>query len=115
MAPKSSNDNSAYKSKIKLDLEKLKNNQIQNVKMDLTKNDIKTLASQIDVLSDDVKLYMKVLTSNRYYELNHRTVHLLMKGDIDMSAVVGEEVNALSESDADVVDVIAHEREVGFL
>ena len=28
MAPKSSNDNSAYKSKIKLDLEKLKNNQL---------------------------------------------------------------------------------------
>ncbi len=76
MPPKSSNDNSAYKSKIKLDLEKLKNNQIQNVKVDLTKVNIKTLASQIGVLSEDVKLYMKLLTSNKYYALNDRTINL---------------------------------------
>ena len=37
MPPTSSNDNSAYKNKIKLDLEKLKNGQTQNVKVDLTK------------------------------------------------------------------------------
>ena len=35
MAPKSSNDNSAHKSNIKLDLEKLKNGQVENVKVDL--------------------------------------------------------------------------------
>ena len=37
MPPKSSNDNSAYKSKITLDLEKLKNGQIRHVNDDLTK------------------------------------------------------------------------------
>ena len=115
MAPKSSNDNSAYKGNTKLDLEKLKNNQIQNVKIDLTNINIKTLATLLGVLSEDVKLYMKLLTSNKYYALNDRTFNLLMKGDIDMSAVVGEELSAISESDADVVDVIAHEREVIFL
>ena len=75
MPPKSSNDNSAYKSKIKLDLEKLKNNQIQNVKVDLTKVNIKTLASQIGVLSEDVKLYMELLTSDRYCAFNDRTIN----------------------------------------
>ena len=63
MAPKSSNDNSNYINQIKLNLDKLKKNQIQNVKVDLTKINIKTLASQIGVLSQDVKLYMKLLTS----------------------------------------------------
>ena len=56
MAPKSPNDNAAYKRKIKLDLEKLKNNQIQNVKVDLTKINVKTLATLLGVLSEDVKL-----------------------------------------------------------
>ena len=37
MPPKSSNDKSVYKSKIKLDLEKLKNGQIQHAKVDVTK------------------------------------------------------------------------------
>ena len=58
MAPKSSNDNSAYTSKIKLYLEKLKNGQVQNVKVDLTKTNIKTLATQHDLLSNDMKLVM---------------------------------------------------------
>ena len=40
MPPKSSNDKSAYKNKIKLDLEKLKNDEIQATKVDLTKNNI---------------------------------------------------------------------------
>ena len=114
MPPKCSNDNSAYKSNIKLDLGKLKNNQIQHVKVDLTKVNIKTLASQIGVLSEDVKLYMKLLASNRYYALNDRTINLLMKGDIDMSAVVGEELEAISISDAEVVSIIAQEKEVEF-
>ena len=112
MAPKSSNDNSAYKSKIKLDLEKLKNNQIQNAKVDLTKVNIKTLASQVGVLSEDVKLYMKLLTSNRYYALNDRTINLLLKSDIDMSAVVGEEGQLVSVSDAEVVAIIGEETQV---
>ena len=37
MAPKPSNGNSAYKNKIKVDLDKFKNGQVENVKVDLTK------------------------------------------------------------------------------
>ena len=110
MAPKSSNDNSAYKSKLKLYLEKLKNNHIQNVKVDLTKIHINTLATQLGVLSEYVKLYMKLLTSNRYYALNDRTINLLMKGDIDMIVVVGEEAIVNTISDAELVVIIVEER-----
>ena len=65
MPPKSSNDNSAYTNNIKLDLDKLKNNQVQHVKVGLTKVNIRTLASQIGVLSEGVKLYMKLLASDK--------------------------------------------------
>ena len=58
-----SNGNSSYKAQIKSRLGKLKNDQIQNVKVDLTRIIIKTLAPRIDVLSDDVKLCMMLLTS----------------------------------------------------
>ena len=44
MPPNSSNNKPAYKSKIKLDSEKLKNGGIQAAKVDLTKISIKTLA-----------------------------------------------------------------------
>ena len=37
MPPKKSNDKSAYKSKIKLDVEELKNGEVQAAKIDLTK------------------------------------------------------------------------------
>ena len=47
MAPKSSNDNSAYKSNVKLDLEKLKNNQIQDAKVDLTKKKHKHIGDSV--------------------------------------------------------------------
>ena len=90
MPPKYPNYNSAYKSKIKLDLEKLKNGQFQHVKVDLTKVKIRTVTSQIGVLSEDVKLYMKLVTSKRYYALNDRTINLLKKGDVDMSATTSE-------------------------
>ena len=43
MPLKSPNDNSAYKNKMKLYLEKLKNGQVQNVKVDLTKVNIKNI------------------------------------------------------------------------
>ena len=58
MAPKVQNE-TPYKDQIKLNLQRLKQNQIQKVKVDLTKINIKTLATQIGVLSEDVKLYMK--------------------------------------------------------
>ena len=58
---------------------------------------------------------MELLTSNRYYALNDRTIKLLMKGDIDMSAVVGEEAIVNTISDAELVDIIVQEREVEVL
>ena len=63
MPPKSSNSNSAKGGEIELDLEKLKNGQIQNVKIDVPNVNTRTLASQVGVLSEDVQLYMKRLTS----------------------------------------------------
>ena len=117
MAPKSSNDNSAYKSKLKLDLEKLKNNQIQNVKADLTKINIKTLATLLGVLSDDVKLYMKLLTTNRYYALNDLAINFLSQGEVDMSATTsavfsGNNHASNTVSDAEVEEVFGIETEV---
>ena len=41
MPPKSSNDKSAYKSKIKLDSKKFKNGGVQAAKVDLTKINIR--------------------------------------------------------------------------
>ena len=58
MPPKSPNDKSAYKSKLKLDLDKLKNGEAQATKVDLTKIKMKTLAKKIGVLSEDVKMYV---------------------------------------------------------
>ena len=55
MPPKSSNDKSAYKSKIKLDLEKLKNGETQAAKADLTKTSTRKLAKKKGVLSEGVK------------------------------------------------------------
>ena len=53
MPPNKSNDKSEYKKTIKLELDKLKNGDIQNVKVDLTKV-IRKLAKIIGVLSEDV-------------------------------------------------------------
>ena len=44
MPPKSSNDKSAYKNKVKLYLEKLKNGEIQAAKVDSTNDNIIKLA-----------------------------------------------------------------------
>ena len=41
MPPKSSSDKSPYKGKLKLDLERLKNGEVQATKVDLAKNNIK--------------------------------------------------------------------------
>ena len=89
MPPKSSNYKSAYKSKIKLYLEKLKNGQAENVKVDLTKISSKTLATQLDLLSNDINSCMVLPPSNRHHVLNDRTLNLLRKCKIDTSAVVG--------------------------
>ena len=105
-------DSKTYHVSVKADLDKLKNNSIQNVKIDLTKITIKKLATYIGQTSDDVKIFMKLLTAKRYYALNDRTINLLMKGQIDMSVVVGEELEPISVSDAEIEELLSVETEI---
>ena len=115
MPPKSSSDNLSYKKKIKLDLDKLKNGDIQKVKVDLSKFNVKKLAKRVGVLSEDVKMFMYLPTAKRYYALNDRTINLLMKGNIDMSAttpLVGEVVHNVSFSDTETIEAIRKEKQV---
>ena len=70
------------------------------------------MATDLGQLSDDVKLFMKLLTADRYYALNDRTINLLMKGDIDMSATTSEKGEEIKESDAEVIDLLDIEEEV---
>ena len=115
MPPKSSNDNSAYKNKIKLDLDKFKNGEFQHVK-DLAKISIKTLATTVGVLSEDVNMFMFLSTSKGYYALNDRTINLLMKGGVDMSATTSEtsggglERDGAGFSDAEFSKIINQEK-----
>ena len=115
MPPKSSNDNSAYKSKMKLALEKLKNGQVQNVKVDLAKVNTNTLATQIGVLSKGVKLYMEPLTSKRYYAVNGRTLNLLMKGNTGMGATTSGKAEGVKESGSEVIDSLGVEKKLNFV
>ena len=58
---------------------------------------------------------MKLLTTNIYYALNDRSINLIMKGDIDMSAVTDNvSAETTKESDAVVQDVFATETDVEF-
>ena len=112
MAPKKKSD-AVSKSDIIANLEKLKNGENQAIKFDLTKIKIKTLAESIGAVSEDVKLYMKLLTSNRYYALNDRTINLLLKGEIDMSATQSEEEQRKpTASDEEIIDILDKETEV---
>ena len=65
---------------------------------------IKKLAKHIGVLSEDVKLYMYLPTANRYYALNDRTINLLMKGNVDMSATTGGQADGEHADGADEGD-----------
>ena len=103
---------SEYKNKISLELDKLKNGDIQKVKVDLSKINIDKIAERIGVLSEAVKLYMYLPTSKRYYALNDRTINLLMRGKIDMSVTVGQKYEFVDSSDAEIVDIIVKEKEV---
>ena len=68
----------------------------------------------IGALSEDVKLYMKLLTANRYYALNDRAINLLSQGEVDMSATTDFTENAAAQgSDSDLVEVVHDETEVG--
>ena len=58
MPPNNSNARSAYKHKIKLNLEKLENGEVQATKVDLTRIIINSLAKRIGVLSEAVTMYM---------------------------------------------------------
>ena len=58
------------------------------------------------MLSEDVKLYMHLFTSKRYYASNGRTINLLMKGDIGMSATTPETAEAITDSDKEVAGLM---------
>ena len=60
-------------------------------------------------------MYMYPFNSKRYYALNDRTVNLLMKGYIDMSAKTSESPEAITDSDKEVADLINVEQEVELL
>ena len=111
MPPKSSSDNLSYKKKIKLDLDKLKNGDIKKVKVDLSKINIKKIAKRIGVLSDGLKLTMRLPSSNRFYALNDRTINLLMKGKIDTNAII-DASDEPKFSDSEISDLIEQETEV---
>ena len=57
-------------------------------------------------------MYMHLLNPKRYYALNDRTINLLMKGGIEMSATTSETVEAITDSDKEIVDLINVEQEV---
>ena len=103
---------SEYTNKINLELDKLKNGEIKGAKIDLTKIKINTLAKKIGLLTEDVKMYMYLFNSKRYYALNDRTINLLLKGDIDMGATNSETAEVITDSDKEVVDLIHVEQEV---
>ena len=67
------------------------------------------------MLSEEVKMYMYLPTAKRYYALNDRTINLLMKGEIDMSATTGGSdvsYNRITFSDAEAVETVHKEKEV---
>ena len=57
-------------------------------------------------------MYMYLPTANIYYALNGRTVNLLMKGNVDMSATTGEtdEGDESTFSDAEVKEIAKKEK-----
>ena len=70
------------------------------------------MATQIGALSEDVKLYMRLPTAQRYSALNDRTINLFIKGQVDMSATTSETAEVITNSDKDIEDLIKMEQEV---
>ena len=64
------------------------------------------------MVSEDVKLYMKLLDSKRYYALNDRTINLLSKGEIDISSTYGEVPKKPTTSDQEIKEKLDNENEV---
>ena len=110
MAPKAE-DKNTYKDKIKLGFERLKIIAANKIKIDLIKLPMKSLATEIGVLSQDVKLFMILPKTNRHYALNDRTINVLMKGQIDENAVTGGEDDP-EFSDVEMGNFIEQETEV---
>ena len=57
-------------------------------------------------------MYMYLFNPKEYYDSNDRTINLLMKGDIDMSATTSESAEVITDSDKEAVDSINVEQEV---
>ena len=57
-----------------IDLERLKRNAVNKTRIYLIKITMKPLATEIGILSQDVKLFMILHPSNRYYASNERTI-----------------------------------------
>ena len=69
----------------------------------------------VGTLSEDVQLYTHLLTADRYYALNDRTIHFLPQCEIDMSATTAQASGsdlAAQGSDGDVVDLLDGETEI---
>ena len=65
-----------------------KNGQVEYVKVDSTKLNM-TLATQLDLLSNGMNLFMGLPPSNRHHALDNGTLNILRKGNIDLGAVIG--------------------------
>ena len=69
----------------------------------------------IGIVSEYVKLYMKLLTANPYYALDDRTINMLSQGGVDMSATsseFGAVPASKTVSDAEVEELLDIETEV---
>ena len=66
---------------------------------------MKSLATEIGILSQDVKLFMILPSSNTYYALNGRTINLLMNGQIDENIVTGG-IDDPKFSDVEISNII---------
>ena len=67
------------------------------------------------MLSEDVQMYMYLPNAKRYHALDDRTINLLVKGNVGMSATTDESGPSHSEdgfSDAEVREIAKKEKEV---
>ena len=55
---------------------------------------------------------MKLIDLKRYYALNDRTINLLLKGEIDMSATYDGETKPPTASDDEIVDLLDKETNI---
>ena len=69
---------------------------------------MKSLATEVGLLSQDVKLFVVLPSGNIYYALNDRTINLLMNGHIDENAVTGG-VDDPKFSDVEISNIIKQE------